>query len=106
MKRLLNGKKKDTSTLVWWTTQRIPQVPANAEQNDVGLEMTPFERILLDHDEELLYSAPNKEEFIITHSFLQHNPLKLVPIDKYLVPSLLFSQVSYTGMASSSFPFR
>jgi hypothetical protein len=26
--------------------------------------MTPFERILLDHDEELLYSAPNKDEFI------------------------------------------
>jgi hypothetical protein len=44
--------------------QRIPQVPANAEQNDLGLEMTPFERILLDHDEELLYSAPNKDEFI------------------------------------------
>jgi hypothetical protein len=35
--------------------------------------MTPFERILLDHDEELLCYAPNKEEFIITPSFLQHN---------------------------------
>jgi hypothetical protein len=38
-----------------------------------------FERGLLGHDEELLYAAPNKEEFIITPSFLQHNP-----IDKYI----------------------
>ena len=55
--------------------QSIPQVPAYAEQNDVGLEMTPFERILLDHDETLLCSTSNKEEFIITPSFLQHNHL-------------------------------
>jgi len=53
--------------------QSIPQVPTNAEQNDVGLEMMPFERILLDHDEKLLCSAPNKEAFIIAPSFLQHN---------------------------------
>jgi hypothetical protein len=32
--------------------------------------MAPFERGLLGHDEELLCSAPNKEEFIITPLFL------------------------------------
>jgi len=26
--------------------QRIPKVPSHTEQNDVGLEMTPFERML------------------------------------------------------------
>jgi hypothetical protein len=46
---------------------------AHTQENDVGLEVTPFERILHCHDEELLCSAPNKEEFIITPSFLQHN---------------------------------
>jgi hypothetical protein len=51
-----------------------PQIPTDTQQNDVGLEMTPFERGLLSHDEKLLCTAPNKEEFIITPSFLQHNP--------------------------------
>jgi hypothetical protein len=37
--------------------------------------MAPFERGLLGHDEKLLCSAPHKEEFIITSSFLQHNPI-------------------------------
>jgi hypothetical protein len=31
--------------------------------------------MLLDHDEKLLCSAPDKEAFIITPSFLQHNLL-------------------------------
>jgi len=26
--------------------QSIPQIPSHAQENDVGLEMTPFERIL------------------------------------------------------------
>ena len=29
--------------------ERIPQVPADAEENDLGLEMAPFERVLLGH---------------------------------------------------------
>jgi len=29
----------------------IAQIPADAEENDLSLEMTPFERILLNHDE-------------------------------------------------------
>jgi hypothetical protein len=57
--------------------ERIAHVPAHAQKNDVWLEMTPFERGLLGQDEELLGSASNKEEFIITSSFLQHNPFPL-----------------------------
>ncbi len=30
--------------------QRIAQVPAHAEQNDLRLKMTPFERTLLVHE--------------------------------------------------------
>ncbi|HEY4385589.1 MAG TPA: hypothetical protein VGN34_14105, partial [Ktedonobacteraceae bacterium] len=45
----------------------------HAQKNDLGFKMTPFERSLLDHVEELLCDAPNKEEFIIVPSFLQHN---------------------------------
>jgi hypothetical protein len=54
-------------------TQRIAQIPTHAQKNDLGFKMTPSERGLLDHDEELLCSAPNKEDFIIAPSFLQHN---------------------------------
>jgi len=31
--------------------QRIPQIPTDAQENDVGLEMTPFERLLFGHTE-------------------------------------------------------
>jgi hypothetical protein len=31
-------------------TQNIAQVPTQAEQNNVGLEVTPFEGILFGHD--------------------------------------------------------
>jgi hypothetical protein len=30
--------------------ERVAQVLAHAQQNDIGLEMTPFERMLLCHD--------------------------------------------------------
>jgi hypothetical protein len=31
------------------STKRVSYVPAHAQENDLGLEMTPFERILLGH---------------------------------------------------------
>jgi hypothetical protein len=37
--------------------ERIAHVLAYAQKNDIGLKMTPFERGLLDHDEELLCST-------------------------------------------------
>jgi hypothetical protein len=55
-------------------TERRAEIPADTQEHDLGLEMAPFEWDLLDHDEKLLCSVPNKEEFIITPSFLQHNP--------------------------------
>jgi hypothetical protein len=30
--------------------ERVPKVPAYAEQNDLGFEMTPFERVLIVHE--------------------------------------------------------
>jgi hypothetical protein len=36
--------------------------------------VTPFERARILHDEELLCQVPNKEEFTMAPSFLQHNP--------------------------------
>jgi hypothetical protein len=36
-------KRNEASNLVWETTERIPQIPTDTEQNDLGLEVTPFE---------------------------------------------------------------
>src|SRR5207248_2448255 len=42
-------------------TQRIPQIPPHAQQNDVGLEVTPFEGILalVAHNGNLFCSFPS-----------------------------------------------
>jgi hypothetical protein len=54
--------------------QRIPQMPADTQQNDVGVEMTPCEGILV----VLAHEGNRFRSFLFTVSdqlsFLQHNP--------------------------------
>jgi hypothetical protein len=44
--------------------------------------MTPFERILLDHDEELPCSAPNKDEFIAPSILICNTAKNRVSLNK------------------------
>src|SRR5450755_1050428 len=53
--------------------ERIPQVPAHAQQDDLGFKMTPFERTWIAHNSELLCSSRNKAEFTRASAFLQQN---------------------------------
>jgi hypothetical protein len=46
-------------------------VPAHAQDNDLGLEMTPFERILLGHDWHsffFFFTSHNRSAFFLQHS--------------------------------------
>jgi hypothetical protein len=57
--------------------ERIPKVPAHAEQNDVGFEMTPFERVLIVHEGNSSVFLNRSRAYHIT-SFLQQNQLASV----------------------------
>jgi hypothetical protein len=39
-------------------TQCIPQIPPDTQQNNLSLEMTPFERMLLCHDWSSCFFSP------------------------------------------------
>jgi len=52
-------------------TQWIPQVPPYAQENHVGLEMSPFERLLLCHNVSSGFYFST--HFTRSASFLQHN---------------------------------
>jgi hypothetical protein len=68
----LNFLFLSSSNLVWGTTERVPQIPAYTQQNDISLEVTPFERMLVviahegDRFRSFLFTVSNQL------SFLQH----------------------------------
>src|SRR5260221_3765286 len=60
--------------------ERIPQIPAHAEQNDLGFEMTPFEQAWIAHARnssvvlEIKQSLPEHPRFCNTTSLLHRWP--------------------------------
>ncbi len=52
--------------------QCVAQIPSHAQKNEIGLEVTPFERVRLDHGE---FSFSFFLECNRSVSFLQHNPI-------------------------------
>jgi hypothetical protein len=58
--------------------ERIAKVPPDAQKNDVGLKMTPLERIRFDHDGKLLCYTPNKEEFSALSTKICYREEKLI----------------------------
>jgi hypothetical protein len=54
-------------------TERVPQIPADAQQNDVGFEMTPFEQVLLVYEGNSSSASIQEAELTTSPPFLQHN---------------------------------
>jgi hypothetical protein len=56
--------------------ERITKVPPYTEQNDVGLEVAPFKRVLLSHNaSSFFFLSANSNRAVY---FLQQNPLERV----------------------------
>src|SRR6266516_8024315 len=63
-------------------TQCIAQIPPHAQENDVCLEMTPFQRILTAHEKEplsLFFTYSSRSVLFPTHPWNEH--LKMYKVE-------------------------
>jgi hypothetical protein len=76
-------------------TERVAQVPAHTQQNDFGLEMTPFERALIAHEgnSSAVLEYSRVYQSIIVFATQPNEPISTYGVQNFCTPVLVLPPI-------------